>query len=137
VARGELTPEAQARVAAAVAEAERHTGLELCVVVCKPGPASTRTQAEHAFRRLGLAARPGLLVMVLPRARKVEILTSDEARSRVSDLDCSTAVDAMVESFKAGGLAAGIEAGLAVSAFRAGRGDDAQGQAELPDVVEA
>ena len=137
MAHGELNPSAQARVAAAVAAAERHTGLEISVVVCRPGPESTRAQAERAFRRLGLSARPGVLVMVLPRARKVEVLTSQESSVRLSDQDCSVAVEAMVESFKDDDLAGGIEAGLAVVAYRAGAGANAPGQAELPDVVEA
>ncbi len=137
MARGELTPDAQARVAAAVAAAEAHTGLEICLVVCRPRPESTRTQAERAFRRLGLTNRPAVLVMVLPRARKVEVLTSTDARARLSDEDCAVAVDAMVESFGAGDLAGGIEAGLAVVAYRAGGSADAADQTELPDVVEA
>jgi len=137
VARGELAAEAQARVAAAVADVEQHTGLEVCVVVCRPGPESTRAQADRTFRRLGLAARPGVLLMVLPRARKVEILTSGDARLRLSDHDCAAAVEAMVESFKAADLAAGIEAGLAIIQGRVGLGQDAADQTELPDVVES
>ena len=137
MARGEIAVDDQARIAAAVADAERATGLEICVAVCKPGPESTRAQAERAFDRLGLTQRPAVFVIVLPRARKVEVVTSAVARSRLSDEDCAAAVNAMVVRFADGDIAGGVTQGLAVLADRAGPGESAADQAELPDMLDA
>lgn len=137
MARGEISHDDQARIAAAAAVAERATGLEMCVAVCKPGAESTRAQSERAFDRLGLTARPAVLVAVLPRARKVEVVTSALARARLSDDDCAAAVAVMVERFAEGDIAGGVTQGLAVLAERAGAGESGTDQAELPDVVQA
>ncbi|HVE93321.1 MAG TPA: TPM domain-containing protein [Acidimicrobiales bacterium] len=137
MARGEITSDEQVRIATAVAAAERDTGLEMCVAVCKPGAESTRTQAERAFRRLELPSRPAVLVIVLPRARKVEVVTSAVARTRLSDDDCAAAVAVMVDRFAENDIAGGVEAGLVALATRAGARGEASDQTELPDVIEA
>lgn len=122
----------RARIHTAVDGAERATGLQLCVAVCAPVDAPPRQQAEAAFARLGTLQRPAALIMVLPEARRVEVVTG--AGSPLTDVDCERAVSAMTASFAAGDIEAGIESGLQVLVAAAGPGGP-EG-AELPDIVD-
>lgn len=119
----------------AVDEAENTTGLQFCVylgsVVGDP-----RGHAEDLFVKAGLPARPAVLVVVAPEDRRVEVVTSSEARERVDDEACATAVADMTERFKNGDIAAGIVAGLHRLTAVAGPGVAPADQEELPDVVE-
>ena len=125
-------------MAAAVAEAERTTGLEICVAVCEPTGLAPRQQAEQAFARLGLDTGPGVLVLVVPESRSLEILTSPAAQARVSDVECERAASAMTARFASGDLTAGIEAGLEVIVAAAGPGAGANpgDPGELPDLID-
>ena len=138
MARGERARLDRAQLAAAVAAAERACGLEICVVVCQASAEPPRQQAERAFTRLALAGRPGVLVLLLPDTRNIEIVTSAEARRRVSDVDCERAASAMIPALARGDVAEGVAAGLEVIASAAGPGSGAEpGDAgELPDLVD-
>jgi hypothetical protein len=122
----------RARVHAAVDGAEKATGLQLCVAVCSQSDVPPRQQAEAAFTRLGTDQRPAALIMVLPDARRVEVVTG--AGSPLTDVDCERAVSAMTASFAAGQIEVGIESGLQVLVAAAGPGGP-EG-AELPDVID-
>ena len=138
MARGDATTLDRARVAAAVATAEATTGLEICVAICQATNEPPREQAERAFSRLHLASRPGVLILLLPDTRALEIVTSAAAAQRISDVDCERAASAMTAQLSTGDLAAGVEAGLAVltSAAGAGHGANPGDPDELPDLLD-
>lgn len=138
MARGDALRVDRARVADAVARAERTTGLEICVAVCPPAGTAPREQAEQAFARLGLDTGPGVLVLVVPESRSLEIVTSAAAQGRVSDIECERAASAMSTQFASGDLAAGIELGLDVIVSAAGPGTGANpgDEGELPDLID-
>lgn len=119
----------------AVRAAERSTGLQFCVCV---GSASTdaRGRAQELFVAAGLASRPAVLVLVGLAQHHIEVVTSERARSRISDDACASAVARMVGEFKSGRLSHGVVAGIEALAGAAGRGT-APAQADLPDVLEA
>jgi uncharacterized membrane protein YgcG len=112
VARGDVRRRDRGRVHRAVTAAGDATGLEICVYLARPGEGSPRDQAERTFAALGLAERPAVLVLVAPRARRVEVVTAPAARDRLPDEACARAVDAMTDAFARRRLGAGIEAGM-------------------------
>ena len=121
-------------IARAVDQAERTTGLQFCVYLGS-AEGDSRAHAEGLFVKAGLASRPALLVLVAPEERRVEIVTSAEARDRVDDESCARAVSDMTERFRAGDLAGGILAGLQRLVAVAGAGVAPPDQEELPDVL--
>lgn len=119
----------------AVDEVERVTGLQLCVYL-GPAGGDPRGRAEQLFVESGLESRPAVLVLVAPEERRVEVLTSPEARQRVDDESCAMAVAEMTRRFAGGDLAGGVVAGVHKLAEVAGPGKAAAGQEELPDVID-
>jgi uncharacterized membrane protein YgcG len=128
-----LSARQERQVQRAVQEAEQRTGLQLSVYL---GPAGedARAHAEHLFVEAGLDRRPGVLLLVAPALRRVEIVTAPEARARVTDDASQAAVDAMTERFAAGDLRGGLIAGVGRIAEAAGPG--ASTGDELPDLLE-
>jgi uncharacterized membrane protein len=122
------------RVQAAVADAEDHTGLEITVYLGDAGD-DARARAEQMFVASGSHARPAVLVLVAPAARRVEIVTAPAVRSRVTDEACAHAVDRMVECFRDGRIDEGIVVGLEELKRAAGPGVAPPDAEELPDVL--
>jgi uncharacterized membrane protein YgcG len=119
----------------AVDEAENTTGLQLCVYL-GPAEGDSRAAAENLFVRAGLHERPAVLVLVAPAERRVEVVTSPEARQRIPDDAAAKAVETMTSRFAAGELAGGIVGGVQQLAQLAGPGTAPVDQQELPDVLD-
>jgi uncharacterized membrane protein len=120
----------------AVREAERVTGLQISVYVGAVGD-DARADAEHLFVTSGSHARPAVLMLVAPGARRVEIVTAPSVRQRVSDDACADVVQVMIEWFQRGEISPGIVAGLARLTEAAGPGRTPADGEELPDVIGA
>jgi uncharacterized membrane protein YgcG len=120
------------RVTRAVDAAERQTGLQICVYV---GPAQgdhPRAHAEELLARSGAQARPAVMVYVAPEVRRVEVVTHPAYVERLTDTAAQRAVDAMVQRFRTGDVAAGLERGLEVIAREAGPGRRDSGRRGAP-----
>ena len=122
------------RVQKAVREAERYTGLEITVYLGDAGE-DARAHAEQLFVASGSHARPALLVLVAPAARRVEIVTAPAVRTRVTDEACAHVVHRMVEYFRDGRIDRGIVAGLDELKTAAGPGVAPPDGEKLPDVI--
>jgi uncharacterized membrane protein YgcG len=116
----------------AVDEAERTTGLQLAVYV-GPVEDDPGAHAERLLHESGGSAVPAVLLLVAPEVRRIEIRTSEPARTRIPDEAAERAVAAMTPLLAAGELAAGVKAGLEVIVEAAGAG--VGGGPELPDVL--
>jgi len=132
---GDLRPPTvrqERKVGRAVHAAEQRTGLQICVYL---GPAGedARAHAERLFVEADLHARPAVVVLVAPEARRVEVVTGPDVRGRVTDDDAQAAVDRMTERFAIGDLVGGLIAGIEHIADAAGPGDET-GE-ELPDLL--
>jgi uncharacterized membrane protein YgcG len=138
VATGDLRKpgrRARHRIDAAVARAEAHTGLQLCVVLGAAGDGDPRARAEAVFADAGLIGRPAVLVVVDPTQRHVEIVTGPRAVDRITDDDAAAAVAAMTARFRSGALAGGLEAALEQLAAAAGPGRPEPGDEDIANVV--
>ena len=80
-----------------------------------------RATAERLHAALGDGAREGVLVLVAPGQRRLEIVTGPEARRRVPDRAASLAALSMSTSFSGGDLVGGVVTGLRMLADAAGR----------------
>lgn len=127
-----LTERQRARVARAVRAAEDWTGLEFCVYL-GPADGDPRAQAEAMMDDLGLREAPAVLLLVVPEARRFEIVTSPAAAERISGHAAQLAALAMSASFGVGDIAGGITEGVRLIAAAAGRG--ARTGRDLPDVL--
>jgi uncharacterized membrane protein YgcG len=140
VAIGELSPPDKQRVNEAVALAEETTGLEFCVIVGVHNGDDPRREAERRFHKLGMHQRPGVMIMVMPEARRLEVVTAPEIGGRLTDEACDRAVVEMTPLFADGHLAEGLERGVELLAAAAGhRTDGATGHADgvdLPNIVD-
>lgn len=127
-----LTRRDRQKVARAVDDAERATGLQLAVYV---GPVDTdpHEQAERLLQESGALAAPAVLLLVVPELRRVEIRTSPTARERVSDETAAAAIAAMTPLLAEGDLVGGVKSGLNLIAAAAG--PSAEEGPELPDVL--
>lgn len=126
----------ESRVARAVDAAEDFTGLQLCVYLGRQEGPSARAHAEGLLVAAGARSRPAVMLYVAADTRRVEVVTADWVRERISDAAASAAVEAMVGAFRRGDLARGLESGIAAIAAAAGprRGDEPTSE-ELPDVL--
>lgn len=122
------------RIRRAVDAAEALTGIQFCVILCRPTKDDPRAQAERRFASLSLRDRPGVLLMVITRRRRIEILTSAAAHSRITDAACEKALGGIVAAFRRNELIEGLEQGIADLAAAAGPGREMG--PELPDVVD-
>lgn len=129
-----LTARQRRRVARAVRQAESWTGLQFCVYL-GPTEADPLAHAHALMNDLGLAARPAVLMLVAPEARRLEIVTSPDAARRVPDRAARLAALAMTASFGVGDIAGGIAEGVRQLAQAAGPGD--AGADDLPDLLDA
>ena len=122
------------RVQKAVQDAEQYTGLEITVYMGEAGE-DAHAHAEELFVASGSLARPALLVLVAPVARRVEIVTAPAVRTRVTDEACALVVHRMVEYFRDGRIDRGIVAGLDELKTAAGPGVAPPDGEKLPDVI--
>ncbi len=78
---------------------------------------------EFAEKLHGQIANPqrAVLIAVSPNQRKLEIVTGDEARRRITDRDAKLAAFGMAGSFSGGDLIGGLMIGLDQLASHAGR----------------
>ena len=105
-----FTPAETERLARAVQNAERVSGLTFSVYV-GVSEEDSRAYAERLHSALDDPAR-SVLIMCDPGFRALEIVTGTEARRLLNDVECRLAAAAMRESFVGddivGGLAHGI-----------------------------
>jgi uncharacterized membrane protein YgcG len=103
-----------------VAAASAETGLRFFVYVGQV-EGDVREYAMRRHAALGSAAEFGVLILVEPEARLVEIVTGQTARRRVDDRAAGLASLAMATSFAGGDLTGGIVNGLRIMAQAAAR----------------
>ncbi|WP_250035892.1 DUF5130 family protein [Paractinoplanes maris] len=118
-ADGPFTTRQLLRLDHALRVANDETGLTFSVYL---GDFETpsREFAEKLHRQVEQADR-AVLVAVSPNQRKLEIVTGNEARKRISDRDAKLAGLSMAAAFAGGDLAGGVVAGLDQLATHAGR----------------
>ncbi len=135
---GALTEDEKVRVNTAVERVEKDTGLEFCVIVGSTPHDNPRRQAEMAFHKLGMHERPGVMIMVVPQARTLEVLTAPDIADRLTDRDCEEAVQVMTGLFATSGVVDGLERGMYLLAERAGSDGtpDVHEQTDLPNIVD-
>ena len=89
------------------------------------GEAAYPRVVEHVFEGnrlpVGAGAAAGVLVLVAPGDRQLEIVTGKESSRRLSDRSCALAALSMTTAFSGGDLVGGIVAGLRMLAESAGR----------------
>jgi uncharacterized membrane protein YgcG len=125
VASGDLKrPSRSDRAAldAAVARAEAATGLQFGVFLGTLDDDEPSAHALELFHRAGMHEAPAVLIVVAPKQRHVEVVTSEAAHGRVSDAEAARAVEHMTASFQGGRLTPGIVAALEHLAQVAGPG---------------
>jgi len=114
----------QQRLARALENAERQTGLCWSLGVGPPEGGSLRAEGERLLA--GLAERHpagAALVLVAPGERQLEILTTPSARRRLADQQCGLAALSMTTSFGVGDLVGGIVNGMRMLSEAAGRSE--------------
>jgi uncharacterized membrane protein YgcG len=136
VAAGErLSEQDRARLEAAVGQAEKATGLQLCVYL-GPADGDPRQHAERLLAAAQARSRPAVMLYVAPEQRQVECVVAPSATERISDTAAQQAVDAMLPSFADGELISGLEIGLRRLAEAAGPPRGHEPEEQLPDVLE-
>jgi uncharacterized membrane protein YgcG len=104
----------------AVATASAEAGLRFSVYVGR-ATGDVRGYARRLHAALGVEADVGVLVLVEPDARRVEIVTGRTARRRLDDRASGLAGLSMATSFAGGDLTGGIVNGLRMMAQAAAR----------------
>jgi uncharacterized membrane protein YgcG len=115
-----FTPHQALQVREAVVAAEAETGLTFSVYVGRVH-GEPRPYAMQLHAALAAQADRGVLVLVEPEARRVEIVTGATARRRLDDRAAGLAGLSMATSFAGGDLAGGITNGLRMMAQAAAR----------------
>jgi hypothetical protein len=116
---GPFTTRQLLRLDEALRVADQLTGLTFSVYIGDLDE-PVRETAERLHKQLDASNR-AVLVAVSPNQRKLEIVTGNEARKRISDRDAKLAALSMAASFAGGDLAGGVLAGLDQLATHAGR----------------
>ncbi len=99
--------------------ADQATGLTFSVYLGE-FETPTREFAEKLHKQVDDSDR-AVLIAVSPNQRKLEIVTGNEARKRISDRDSKLAGLSMAAAFAGGDLAGGVVAGIDQLASHAGR----------------
>jgi len=125
VAAGEaFTREQHDRIERARRGAEAQTGMRFWVRVAE-FEGNIKLEAEHLLANLiGSPRDPALLVLIAPGSRRLEVMTTQMARRRISDQAAGLAVLTMTSLFAVGDLVGGIVNGLRQLADAAGRGPE-------------
>jgi uncharacterized membrane protein YgcG len=105
----------------AVNQAAASTGLHFAVFVGPVDDGDIRAFALRSHTALGADADLGVLVVVDPGARRVEIVTGRAAKIRLDDRAAGLATLSMATSFAGGDLAGGLANGLRMLAQSATR----------------
>ena len=105
-----FTPAETERLARAVQNAERISGLTFSVYV-GVSEEDSRAYAERLHGGLDDPAH-SVLVMCDPAFRALEIVTGTEARRRLDDVECRLAAAAMREWFLANDIVSGLAHGI-------------------------
>jgi uncharacterized membrane protein len=121
VAAGEaFTREQHERIERARRSAEGQTGVRFWVRVGE-FDRDPQLEAEHLLANLTESTRdPGVLILVAPGARVVEIMTTSAARRRITDQAAGLVVLTMTSAFGVGDLVGGLVNGLRQLADAAG-----------------
>ena len=119
VADGPFTTRQLLRLDAALRIADEQTGLTFSVFIGEL-EVPTREFAEKLQKQIEGADRT-VLIAVSPNQRRLEIVTGNEARKRISDRDAKLAGLSMAAAFAGGDLAGGVLAGIDQLASHAGR----------------
>jgi uncharacterized membrane protein YgcG len=121
VPSGDPFSDAQIReISRACSTASQETGLHYSVYV-GPVEGDIRDHAERLHAALGVRAASGVLVLVAPGDRQLEIVTGKESSRRLSDRSCALAALSMTTAFSGGDLIGGIVTGVRMLAESAGR----------------
>jgi uncharacterized membrane protein YgcG len=104
----------------ACTQASGETGLHYSVYV-GPVEGEIRDHAERLHAALGALASRGVLVLIAPGDRQLEIVTGKESSRRLSDRACALAALSMTTAFAGGDLVGGIVTGLRMLSEAAGR----------------
>ena len=119
VADGPFSTRQLLRLDEALRSADQQTGLTFSVYIGELD-APTRESAEKLHKQIEDADH-AVLIAVSPNQRKLEIVTGNEARKRISDRDAKLAGLSMAAAFAGGDLAGGILSGIDQLASHAGR----------------
>jgi Domain of unknown function (DUF5130) len=119
VADGPFTTRQLLRLDEALRIADQQTGLTFSVYIGEL-EVPTREHAEKLHKQIEGADR-AVLIAVSPNQRRLEIVTGNEARKRISDRDAKLAGLSMAASFAGGDLAGGVVSGIDQLASHAGR----------------
>ena len=119
VADGPFSTRQLLRLDEALSSADQQTGLSFSVYIGELD-APTRESAEKLHKQIDDADH-AILIAVSPNQRKLEIVTGNEARKRISDRDAKLAGLSMAAAFAGGDLAGGILSGIDQLASHAGR----------------
>ena len=120
------------KVRNAVEAAEHVTGLQFDIYL-GPTRGYHRLLAERLFAAAG---DPAVLIVVATTARRVEILTADEVRSRVSDEACAEAIELMRPFLPKRSWDRALVACLEHLVAAAGPGAPMPGAVDLPDLFD-
>jgi hypothetical protein len=119
VADGPFTTRQLLRLDEALRVADQQTGLTFSVYIGEL-EVPTRAHAEALHKQIEGADR-AVLIAVSPNQRRLEIVTGNQARKRISDRDAKLAGLSMAAAFAGGDLAGGVLAGIDQLATHAGR----------------
>ena len=119
VADGPFSTRQLLRLDEALRSADQQTGLTFSVYIGELD-APTRESAEKLHKQIDDAGH-AILIAVSPNQRKLEIVTGNDARKRISDRDAKLAGLSMAAAFAGGDLAGGILSGIDQLASHAGR----------------
>ena len=120
------------RVRKAVDTAEEVTGLQFAIYL-GPTPGDPRELAERLFEGAG---EPSVLVVVATTAHRVEILTAESVRSRVTDEACAEAIELMRPFLAKRAWDRALIVCLEQLVAAAGPGAPTPGAVELPDLFD-
>lgn len=119
VADGPFTTRQLLRLDEALRIADQQTGLTFSVYIGEL-EVPTREFAEKLHKQIE-QSDGAVLIAVSPNQRRLEVVTGNEARKRISDRDAKLAGLSMAAAFAGGDLAGGVLAGIDQLATHAGR----------------
>ena len=106
-------------ISRASSKATAETGLHYSVYVGSV-EGDIREHAERLHAALGPLASRGVLVLVAPGDRQLEIVTGKDSARRLSDRACALSALSMTTSFAGGDLVGGITTGVRMLGEAAG-----------------
>jgi uncharacterized membrane protein YgcG len=107
-------------ISRATSTASSESGLHYSVYVGSV-EGDIREHAERLHAALGPAATRGVLILVAPGDRQLEIVTGKESARRLTDRACALSALSMTTAFAGGDLVGGMVTGLRMLSEAAGR----------------